>query len=165
MEDQKTHWRKLHNPDYFGSYVFEQGQTEMTVKILSVQKEVIKTAEGSEEHTVATLENQKPWILNVTNQKAITKLLDTPYVEEWNGREINLYPKMIRAFGENVEAVRVRPTLPAKKTKQELTPESPKWANAIGGLKGGGLTMEQLAEFYEISAENLKKLNDETSKV
>tara|TARA_R110000803_G_scaffold80589_2_gene146451 strand:- start:164 stop:658 length:495 start_codon:yes stop_codon:yes gene_type:complete len=161
MAEQKTHWRKLHNPDYFGAYVFDEGQADLVVTITAVSKEIIKNSDGKdEEHTIATLKDQKPWILNVTNQKQIEKLFDTPWVEDWIGKSVTLYVTRIRAFGENVDAVRVRKTAPKVAALPTLEPETLKWEKAIAALSAKTTTVEALQSHYLITDANLKTLQD-----
>jgi hypothetical protein len=111
----KTHWKKLTNPDYLGSYAFQPGE-EKTVTIKEVKREMVfNPSNGSkEECTVAYfVEDLKPLILNTTNCKTIARVWGTPYVEDWAGRKITLKVKKVSAFGEMVDAVRVsgeRPT-------------------------------------------------------
>ena len=70
----KTHWKRLINPDYIGAYSINEGE-DLTVKIDFVQVEEITGSGGKKEHcTVAHLVNEKPMILNVTNSKTIAKL-------------------------------------------------------------------------------------------
>lgn len=108
----ETHWKKLTNPNYLGSYAFLPGE-EKIVTIDYVKDEDVIGMEGKTDHCiVAHLVGEKPLILNKTNCKAIEKLLKTPYLEEWAGRQIVLAVQRIKAFGEDVDAVRVRPKLP-----------------------------------------------------
>lgn len=103
-----THWKKLTNPNYIGSEILQPGQ-ELPLTIEKIVKEQVKTAEGAQECIVAYFKGgQKGMILNKTNCKIITKVLDTPYVEEWIGKSITIYAAKIRAFGENIEALRVK---------------------------------------------------------
>ena len=114
---EKTHWKKLTNPDYLGSYAFQPGE-EKTVTIKEVQRELVFNPSGSgkEECTVAYFEEPvKPLILNATNCKTITKVWGTPYIDDWAGRKITLKVKRITAFGEMVDAVRVSSERPAEK--------------------------------------------------
>ncbi len=125
---EKTHWKKLSNPNYIGSYSIEPGQ-DLTVEIVSVSKEMVMGADGKkEECIVATLKNQKPFILNVTNCKTISTLLETPYIEEWKGKSITLYVQQVKAFGEVVDALRVRA---GRAPLPELTPSHQGWAKAV----------------------------------
>jgi hypothetical protein len=57
-------------------------------------------------------EQSKPMILNHTNAKMLSKLYKTPYIEDWAGRKLQLYVAAVNAFGEQVDAIRVRPYLP-----------------------------------------------------
>lgn len=111
----KTHWKKLTNPDYLGAYSLEPGQ-DITLTIAKVQREVITGADGKKEECTVCYwqEPQKPMILNVTNSKMIEKLLSTPYIEEWAGRRIQIGTERVKAFGEVVEALRVRKFLPSE---------------------------------------------------
>ena len=109
----KTHWKKLTNPNYLGAYAFQPGE-EKTVTIREVKREVVQNQQGKEECTVAHfVENEKPLILNKTNADAIAKVWGTPYIEDWAGHKIILKVKKVSAFGDMVDAVRVskeRPT-------------------------------------------------------
>lgn len=110
---EKTHWKKLTNPNYLGAYAFQPGE-EKTVTIKEVKREVIQNQNGKEECTVAYFkEDLKPLILNKTNADAIARVWGTPYIEDWAGKKIILKVKKVSAFGDMVDAVRVskeRPT-------------------------------------------------------
>lgn len=114
MTEIKTHWKKYSNPDYLGSYAFQPGE-EKTLTIASVQREIVIGAEGrKEECTVVHFhEAEKPLILNATNGKTIQRVLQTPYVEDWAGKAIVLGVETVAAFGERVDAVRVKKKQPA----------------------------------------------------
>jgi DNA-directed RNA polymerase subunit RPC12/RpoP len=119
MAEVLTHWKKLTNPDYLGAYALEPGQ-DLIVTIKSVANEVVTGTDGKKEtcSVMHFVENVKPLVLNATNSKTITKLLKTPYIEQWSGRKIQLYVETgIKAFGDIVDAIRVRPFLPVE---QEL---------------------------------------------
>ena len=108
----ETHWKKLTNPKYLGAYAFRPGE-EKIVTIESVALEELIGAEGrTDQCIVAHLAGEKPLVLNKTNCKAIARLLGTPYIEEWAGHRITLAVQRVKAFGEEVEAVRVKPRLP-----------------------------------------------------
>lgn len=114
----KTHWKKLNNPDYLGSYAFQPGE-EKTVTIKEVRREMVFNPSGSgkEECTVAFFEEPvKPLILNTTNCKTISKVWGTPYIEDWAGCRITLKVKRVSAFGEMVDAVRVSAERPPEET-------------------------------------------------
>lgn len=119
MGENKTHWKKLTNPDYLGSYAFTSGE-EKILTIKSISEELVTSSDGKKEQCMVAkfYENEKPLILNKTNCKAITKLYKTPYIEEWNNRKIQLFVDKVRAFGEVVEALRIRPFVPKINTAE-----------------------------------------------
>ena len=51
-------------------------------------------------------------IPNKTNMRIITKLFGTPYIEDWSGRKVIIYAAKVRAFGEMIEALRIKNQLP-----------------------------------------------------
>ena len=51
-------------------------------------------------------------ICNATNAKTITKVIGSLYIEDWQGSKIQLYSAEVSAFGETVDALRVRPFPP-----------------------------------------------------
>ena len=109
-----THFKALMNPDYLGAYAFQPNE-EKTVTVAYVREEHVMGADGkSEECIVAHFQEKdmKPMILNVTNCKAIAKLYKTPYIEEWVGKRLVLRVQPVKAFGEVVDAVRIKPEIP-----------------------------------------------------
>ena len=120
-----THWKKLTNPNYLGAYAFEQGE-EKTGTIDHVVSESVMNADGkSEECIVAHFKEKdlKPLILNKTNCKTISKLYNTPYIENWAGKKITLCVKQVKAFGDITDAVRVKNKVTETKT-QDIKCES-----------------------------------------
>lgn len=155
---EKTHWRVLHETDYFGAYSVPENQ-DLNVEIVKVEKKSIDTDKGKKSPTIATIKGQKPWILNATNKDMLTKVTGSPYVEDWAGVTVTVYTKTIRAFKKDVLAVRIRPTLPnAVKEKPELIPDTPKWETAVSSFASGALTIEKIKEHYSLSSENELKL-------
>ena len=112
----ETHWKKLINPDYLGAYSLDPGK-DMVLTIRQVKKELITGTDGKKEECIVCYwqEEQKPMILNVTNCKMIAKLLKTPYIERWAGHRIQIGAEVVSAFGEKVEALRVRKQLSEEK--------------------------------------------------
>jgi len=138
MEPTKTHWKRLINPDYIGAYMVAE---DTVVKIMSVKRQLVKGEGGkSEECTVAELEGTKPFILNRTNSKMITKLYGSPYIEDWFGKTITLYPTTTKVAGETVECLRIRPTQPT-------APKPIDYSKQIALLRSC-TTLEQLQAAY-----------------
>lgn len=113
---EKTHWKRLINPDYIGAYALNEGE-DLTVRIDYVQVEEITGTGGKKEQcSVAHLVKQKPLILNMTNSKSIAKLYG-PYIEDWAGKAITLFASTTRLAGETVECLRIRPKVAERKAK------------------------------------------------
>lgn len=109
----KTHWKRLTNPDYLGAYALNPGE-DLILTIKNAGKEAFVGTSGKREEGILVhfIENVKPMICNATNAKTITKVAGSPYVEEWKGARISLYSQEVSAFGETVDALRVRPYAP-----------------------------------------------------
>jgi hypothetical protein len=107
-----THWKKMTDPKYIGSYDFQPGQ-ELKVTIEKIENVNIELYNGKKLETkncmLAHFKGaKKPMILNKENMKVITKVAGSPYIEQWVGKEITLYVTKVAAFGSMVDAVRVK---------------------------------------------------------
>jgi len=150
----KTHWKKLHNPDYLGAYSLDD--PTMVVEIKKVEKRQILGADGKKDDAVvAELVGQKPMILNATNMKTIASLYGN-YIEDWVGKKITLFVATVKAFGTTTDALRVEAKVP-KSGLPELTPAHPKWSEAKASIEKG-FTPEQIRTRYQLSTENEKLL-------
>jgi len=153
--EQKTHWKKITHPDYLGAYELLDGSEkgkELVVTIDKVKREMVVGADGKkEECTVCYLKGQKPMILNATNQKSMTKAFKSPYIEDWAGQRMTLYVAKVKAFGDTVDALRVREIQPAL---PELTPTHPKWEDAKKAIAAGNTTIEAVRKSFIVSPAN-----------
>lgn len=112
---EKTHWKKaVSDPVYLGEADFQEGEEKVATIDRVVASEEVQTAEGKSKMAVVHFKEKiKPLILNVARSKNIAKVVGSPYFEDWPGHAIQLYIEHgIRAFGEVVSAVRVRPRKP-----------------------------------------------------
>lgn len=112
------------DPNFLGEGDFQEGEE----KILTIDRvnasETVTTAEGKSKKAVLHWREAgvKPMILNVARSKNIEKVVGSGYFEDWPGHSIQLYIEHgIKAFGEVVSAVRVRPYKP-RVQKQEPVP-------------------------------------------
>lgn len=135
MSEKKTHFRKMFNPDYIGAYALEPGQ-DLIVTIKSVNVETITNSDGRKEDApvMRFQENVKPMILNSTNSKTIRKVHKSPYLEDWVGKKIQLYATTVKAFGEVVEALRIREYAP--KVKLNVTLDCEECKGKISAYNG-----------------------------
>ena len=141
MEEKLTHWKQLINLDYIGAYSLEKGK-DLTVTIKMVVREIVTGAGGKKEQcTVAHLEGQKPLILNRTNQKMITRIYGTPYIEEWVGKKITLYASTTKLAGDMVECLRIREIKPAL---PELDPLDTVNFEKVKKALNNGYTLDQI---------------------
>lgn len=133
-----THWKKLTNPNYIGSYSL-QPKEERIVMVEKVVREMVNGADGKkEECTVAYLKNEKPLILNKTNCKIMTAIYGTPYIEQWMGKYIILYATPVKAFGETVEALRIK----------RMLPSNPDSIDTITGKINACKTLEEMNAYF-----------------
>lgn len=158
----KTHWKKLDNPNYLGAYSLMDGETkELTVTIEKVVNEEIKTDRGSEMCKVAYLKGHKPLILNTTNSKQIEKIYDSPYIEDWAGKKITIYVAKIKAFGETLDALRIKNIKP-KESNPELLPNDKKnWDKVVKALTNG-YKIDDILTKWSISEQNRELLLSES---
>jgi hypothetical protein len=149
--ENKTHWKKLTNPDYLGAYDFQPNE-ERTVTIKEVKRQTVTGMDGKkEECTVAYFkENYKPMILNATNCKTITKVLKTPYIQDWGNNQVIIVVKQVKAFGEVVDALRIKDQAP--NGNQNVTERAKTHIQ-------NSRTLEDLAKVKDyLSTEELRKL-------
>jgi cobalamin biosynthesis protein CbiG len=110
----KTHWKKEFNYDYMGSYSLPDGK-DVVLTIKETKKEKVTGQNGKKEDCFVCYfkESDKPMILNRTNCKTIERLYKAPYIEDWIGLRVQLGVDTVNAFGEVVEALRIRNIKPA----------------------------------------------------
>lgn len=151
---EKTHWKRLINPDYIGAYAIPEGE-DLTVKIDFVQVEEVTGSQGKKDVcSVMHLVGEKPMILNVTNSKTIAKLYG-PYIEDWRGKLITLYASTTRLAGETVECLRIRPQVAERKARP-ITDE--RFQAAIASILAGTFTTEKLRAAFALTPEQETKL-------
>lgn len=158
----KTHWKKLTNPNYLGTYALEPGK-DLVVTIADVKKEEVTSPGGDKDDCTVVYfkEDVKPLILNITNAKQIERLYQTPYIEDWPGKQIQLYIKDdIEAFGKITSGIRIRPKVPQKR-KPELTPDHKKWGGAVENVAKGNATIKAIRKHYKLDEEMKQHLLDD----
>ena len=112
-----AHWKENFDYKFTGAYELNPGE-EKTLKIESVGREDVIGSDGKKQSCLVARfvgKDKKPMILNKTNCKTIERLY-TPYVENWVGKEITVFSAEVKAFGDTVDALRIRPTIPKQKT-------------------------------------------------
>ena len=152
--EELTHWKKLHNPDYLGAYSLPNGK-DMVLTIKEVKKELVTTDGGRKEELSVCYfkEDVKPAILNVTNSKTIQKIYDTPYIEEWVGKQIQFYVDHTKFAGEEVECLRIRQMNPQKPV---LDKNHKRWDAAVQHVKEGK-PIESITNKYDVDVDELRR--------
>jgi len=115
------HWKKQFNYDYLGSYSLD-GKREKVVTITKLDTDKVTGQQGRKEDcfVVYFKEFEKPMILNRTNAKAIEKVANSGLIQDWVGNEVTLYIENgVKAFGEIVDALRIRDKKPSKQVMSE----------------------------------------------
>ena len=116
------HWKKQFNYDYLGSYSLD-GRKEVVVTIDKLAQDKVTGQQGRKEDcfVVYYKEFDKPMILNRTNAKSIEKVAGSGLIEDWKGVKVTLFvEKGVKAFGEVVDALRIRDRKPME---QKMTEE------------------------------------------
>ncbi len=159
MKETKTHWKKCFSKEYLGSHDLDE--KDLKAIIHHVEVRVVKDSSGKDgKCNVAVFEgNIKPMILNVTNCKIIKRFSGTNYIEQWSNIPVTIYSKQIKAFGEETEGLRIREKQPVMK-KESLTPDHPRWAEAIKYLGQPDSVIDNILKQYEVTEDNLSKLQD-----
>ncbi len=141
MSTKKHHYKSMTNPDFLGSWDFEEGENR-TLIINSVKEgEVVGDGGKKDKCVVAYFTTGLPMVLNMTNMKAITIAHGTPYIEDWVGKSVSVHVEQVKAFGDIWDALRISTTAPVKakpkvKVKPILKKESEEYEKVVAFLKG-----------------------------
>jgi len=159
----KTHWKKAFNKDYLGAHDLEEDQ-ELKLTIAQVVVKAVTNPNGEQTSpniAFFTAKNVKPMILNATACKTIQRFSGSKYIEDWAGTHIQVYVmEGVKAFGDIVDALRIRDN-PPRMTKDDLTPDSEKWDQAVESYKNADDKDAQIAlirKHYNLSEAHLNVL-------
>jgi hypothetical protein len=97
------------NPEYLGAYSLEDGK-DIVLTIDYIKVETVTGTDGKKEDLPVChwKEPEKSMILNATNMKMIAKVLNSNFVEDWSGKKVQIGTEKVRAFGDVVDALRIR---------------------------------------------------------
>jgi hypothetical protein len=160
----KTHWKKLHNPDFIGAYAFQPNQ-EIVATIAKANVENVTGSNGKSEQCMVVHfkeKDLKPLICNVTNSKAIARVAGSDYIEDWANVAITLFTTQVQAFGDTVQAVRVR-TIAPKIELEELKSDHPRWDGAVQSIKNGQIDIDGIKKHFKLSTKNEKLLMEQSN--
>ncbi len=152
------HWKKQFNYDYLGSYSLD-GKREMVVTVTKLDTDKVTGQQGRKEDCFVVFfkEFEKPMILNRTNAKAIEKVAGSGMVQDWVGCTLTLYvEKGVKAFGEVVDALRIKDKKPSKQVMSEDILNQMVFAID----SGKGIQVENAMSKYVITKKDHKILSD-----
>lgn len=138
-------FRSMYDLNYL--YAFDLKGRDVTVTIREVKAAKIKGADQKEQKKpivfFAESKDQRGLVLCKTNAKTIASLYGND-TDAWRGKKVTLYPAQVSAFGQQVEAIRIRPSIPSAKSKSgefAETPEAPapEAPELIGDENGQGI--------------------------
>lgn len=153
-----THWRKVRNPDYLGSYAMPPDGSEIILTINKAQKESVAGTDGKKEDCLVihfAEPGWKPMILNSTNAKVIQKLAGTPYIERWGGVKVQIYTAKVKAFGDVHDALRIRTFVTESKPANQVPINPEKIIDACLSIEGSE-SIEQLRLIYNGLPQEIK---------
>lgn len=106
-------YRSMYDNKYI--YAFDLKGKDVTLTIKAVKAEKLRNAQKGEEKKPAIWfkesHDDRGLVLCKTNAKIIATLYGND-TENWVGKRITLYPAKVDAFGQTVDAVRIRPQIP-----------------------------------------------------
>jgi predicted RNA binding protein with dsRBD fold (UPF0201 family) len=156
----KTHFKKMVNPDYLGSWDLMDAEGNFIKKTVTIKAVVVKKVHdgngGETDCMVIELNECKPIIANSTNRKAIAKSVKSVFVEDWVGQKLVLYVEKVSAFGAIHDAIRVVKT-PYKLPK--LIADSEDYNKCLKAILNG-FTIEQVKTKFTLDANMEKLLTD-----
>jgi hypothetical protein len=167
MTKSKTHYKKLQDKPYIGSWDIEIG-SEPIFTIDYVKSEPVTGERGVVSKCIVVYFKErdvKPLIANKTNQNTIARVYETPYIEDWSGKQIQLFVERVNFRGEMIDAIRIRNRIPVK-NKENFTPSHRRWDEAVIKLKNGETTIEKIKSVYNLTVEaenQLTKLLEESA--
>ena len=159
----KGHWKKQFNYEYLGSYSLD-GKKEAVVTVCRLAQEKVTGQQGRKEDcfVVYFREFDKGMILNRTNARAIEKVAGSGLVEDWVGVQVTLYvEKGVKAFGDVVDALRIRDNKPTRQTMTKQIETS-----MLDAIRNGKATqVEQALIKYNMTDKQKETINLELSKL
>jgi FKBP-type peptidyl-prolyl cis-trans isomerase 2 len=157
--ETKTHFRKIKDPNWLGSWDLMNddgtfGKLVLTIKGAKTDKVVDHKGQSTSE-AVLEFTTLKPMILNHTNVRAVAKALNTPYIEDWVGKQVTITVKQVKAFGEVHDALRIEAFAP----KPLPTIDNKRFDAMVETIQAGKYTVKKARESFSLSEEQKVALN------
>lgn len=109
-------YRSMFGAKYVGAW--DLGDKDVTLTISAVKAEELKNKGGSDKRPVLYFTGtEKAFVCNKTNARSVATLYG-PKVSAWIGKKITLYATKTQLGGETVDAIRIRPVVPASEAAE-----------------------------------------------
>lgn len=96
------------------------GDEDLPITITGVKvQEFDKDGGGKESKIVLSLKDEKDFVCNVVNSKAIAKVLGTDETDDWVGKSVTLYATEVQFGAETMLGLRVRLKAPLKRPQKK----------------------------------------------
>jgi hypothetical protein len=156
-KNENTHWRTIMNTKFLAGDELPDEGIVVEIETYNEDSFFSPRSHKEEEHIVIRFKGfKKPMILTNRKAKQIHKALSTPYMDEWEGKSVLLYPVNEKHFGEYFKVINIKEA--KAKEKPELTPEHPNWEKAKKSIKDGKTDIKNIRKHYKVSEVNRLKL-------
>jgi hypothetical protein len=111
------HFRTLYDANYLYAHDLQERDVTVTIKRWDGAK--VKNKDKTERKPILFFKESKDGrglVLCVTNGKTIARMYGND-IDDWVGKRITLFSTRVDAFGETVDAIRIRPGVPPAKVK------------------------------------------------
>ena len=160
----ETNYRKAFNSPYLSAADLVE-PIQLTIKCVKQEKDKTKGEKTDkilnvayfDQHEIRKGEKLKPMVLNVTNCKFLASIFKTPIIENWVNLEVEVFVANNIKFGRDlVEGLRLREA----RKKPALTPDSPRWQNAVKNLSQHK-DLSKILAFVTMSNDHMQQIKKE----
>ncbi len=113
-----THYLSMFDKSFIGAWSLDGEDVVVTIESVKAGNAPKKPGEkkAARKAIVKLREFEELWLLNVTNGATIAAMYGA-HVEKWVGKRVTLFPTTTSSFGDTVECIRVKPTVPRDEPK------------------------------------------------
>lgn len=169
------HWRAQFfgkNDKNLGSWdLYDDKQDKYVPVVVTIKSfgiATVDTEQGEEKKaSVRLAEFKKPMIMNKENFKRLQKKFRSPETKDYEGKQVLLQVETVKAFGDFHDALRFSAREIPSSMLKGASPKSNKeklsgaeLEKQIGLIKQGKSTPDRVKNVRDVSAEQLKKLNE-----
>lgn len=113
-------YRVLYDKEHIGAWDLAGRDVTLTIESVKAGVLVGEGGKKAKKPIIKFVGKEKTFACNITNARTIAGMYG-PKTEDWIGRRITIYPTMTQFGGKEMEAIRVRPTIPLPKEATDAT--------------------------------------------